>query len=107
MKSFVGTLVAISLLQSASAANWPQWRGEDGLGITSETNLPMHWSVTENLRWKTALPDRGNSTPIVWGNKIFLTQAIEGEHRRLVMCFDRSNGKKLWEAGTTYAGPDK
>src|SRR6185295_5173871 len=86
--------------------NWPGWRGPGGSGVTEEVNLPSKWSATENVRWKTPLPDRGNSTPIVWGNKIFITQPIEAENRRLVLCFDRKTGKELWRAGTIYNDPE-
>lgn len=85
-----------------SAADWPMWRGPHGDGTTSESNLPEKWSQTENIPWKAALPDRGNSTPVIWGDKVFITQAIEKAHRRLLICFDRHSGKQLWEAGTTY-----
>jgi outer membrane protein assembly factor BamB len=86
------------------AENWPAWRGPEGTGITRETNLPTQWSATENVRWKTQLPERGNSTPVVWGDRVFLTQA-EGE-RRLVMCFDRATGRELWRSGPAFKGPD-
>jgi len=84
------------------AANWPAWRGPDGTGVTAEKNLPLHWSTNENVRWRTALPDRGNSTPIVWGGRVFVTQAIEPENRRTVMCFDRRDGKLLWQSRVTW-----
>src|SRR2546428_610868 len=57
------------------AENWPAWRGPQDNGISTETDLPTHWSATENVRWKAPLPDRGNSSPIVWNNRIFVTQA--------------------------------
>ena len=76
MNIHIATLVALGTLAFTShAANWPAWRGADGQGTSSEKNLPTHWSTTENIRWKIALPDRGNSTPVVWGDKVFLTQA--------------------------------
>ena len=64
----------------------------------------MHWSGRENVRWRTPLPDRGNSTPVVWGDRVFVTQAIEKEHRRTLMCFARSDGRRLWQSGVVYAG---
>jgi outer membrane protein assembly factor BamB len=68
-----------SFLSTASAGNWPQWRGPDGSGISTETNLPAQWGPAKNIKWKTAIDGRGHSSPIVWENKIFLTTAIEGE----------------------------
>ncbi len=74
--------------------------------MAKEMNLPLRWSATENVRWKVALPDRGNSTPIVWNERVFVTQAIEKEGRRLLLCFARADGKLLWEAGTTFQGKE-
>jgi outer membrane protein assembly factor BamB len=66
-------------LPPVSAADWPQWRGPAGQGISTEKNLPTEWSSTKNVQWKTAIEGRGHSSPIVWGNRIFLTTSIEGE----------------------------
>jgi len=85
----------------AFAANWPAWRGPAHDGTTEETNLPTEWSASSNVKWKVPLPDRGNSTPVVWGDKLFLTQAIQKENRRTLMCFDKKTGKLLWKAGIT------
>ena len=119
-------LVALfSFTTIGSAANWPQWRGPDGSGISTEKNLPIEWTPTKNIKWKTAIDGRGHSSPIVWGNKIFLTTAVEGEvvpgakavthmnegqvflhpdsvgadhkHTFKVMALDRNTGKILWE----------
>jgi outer membrane protein assembly factor BamB len=73
------------------------------LGISAESNLPLGWSPTENIVWKTKLPQRGNSTPIVWDDRIFLTQAVENEKRRTLMCLDAADGQLLWHVGTDYA----
>jgi len=87
---------------AALGAHWPAWRGPEANGVASRKHLPSEWSDSKNIRWKTPLPDRGNSTPIVWGNRIFITQAVDEENRRTVMCFDRANGKLLWQTGLTY-----
>lgn len=93
---------------SAQAANWPSWRGgDDGTSIVQEEGLPIRWSATENIKWRINLPDRGNSTPVVWGEKIFLTQAIEAEKRRTLMCFSKRDGKLLWEQGVVYDQAEK
>lgn len=97
-------LLAPTLL---TAANWPGWRGPHQNGISPESNFPTEWSKTKNVRWRVPLPERGNSSPVIWGDRIFLTQAIEKEQRRTVMCFRRSDGKLLWQKGTVYAGEDK
>lgn len=95
-------LALLPPLLCASAANWPMWRGAQGDGTCEESNLPQVWSQTENIAWKAPLPERGNSTPVIWGDKLFLTQAIEKEGKRLLLCFDKKNGKSLWQAGTIY-----
>jgi len=100
-----GSFVLLLLLtgrQAAQADNWPAWRGPLGTGETRETDLPTEWSATENVRWKTKLPGRGNSSPIVWGNRVFITQADNNETRRTVMCFDRDDGRLLWQEGVEY-----
>jgi outer membrane protein assembly factor BamB len=67
-----------SFLLPIRAANWPQWRGPGSSGVSPETGLPIEWNETKNIIWKTAIPGRGHSSPIVWGKKIFVTTAIEG-----------------------------
>lgn len=60
-----------------SSAEWSQWRGPFGTGVAAVgAKPPIHWSEAENIRWKTALPGLGHSTPIVWGDRIFITTAI-------------------------------
>jgi outer membrane protein assembly factor BamB len=88
---------------SAFAENWPNWRGPQNLGISGESNLPLTWSPTENIAWKLKLPERGNSTPIVWGDRIFLTQPLEKEGRRTLVCVDAADGALLWQVGAEYA----
>ncbi|MEY2408628.1 MAG: hypothetical protein QOF48_1298 [Verrucomicrobiota bacterium] len=91
---------------SVSAANWPSWRGPDGQGISTEKDLPFRWSATENVRWKIALPDRGNSTPVVWGDKVLFTQAIDEKHERSLLCVARSDGRLLWQKSVIYTAKE-
>jgi outer membrane protein assembly factor BamB len=86
----------------APADHWPAWRGPLGTGVTAEKNLPLRWSTNENVRWRVPLPDRGNSTPIAWGSRVFVTQAIAAENRRALLCFDRRTGRLLWQSGPTW-----
>jgi outer membrane protein assembly factor BamB len=129
----VSSLLCLAVLAGTAFAdrNWPQWRGPSGQGTSSEKNLPAEWSPTKNIKWKTPIAGRGHSSPIVWGNKVFLTTAIEGpfvhgasavkhidegkdylhpdsvgaDHKHLfkVLCFDRETGKILWEQ-TAFEG---
>jgi outer membrane protein assembly factor BamB len=91
-----------ALVVSVCGSNWPGWRGPDGSGLAAEKSLPLHWATNQNVAWRVELPDRGNSTPVVWGRRIFLTQAINVQSRRTVMCFDRRNGRLLWQSGVTW-----
>jgi len=111
--------------------NWPQWRGTGGSGISTETGVPLEWSESKNIAWKTAIPGRGHSSPIVWGDRVFLTTSIEGpivpgaeavrHYRRgeeylhpdsvganhsytmKLFCLDLKSGRVLWEK-TVYEG---
>lgn len=98
----LGSLSAGCLL----AANWPSWRGPNQDGTTPETRFATTWSKDKNVRWRTALPEAGNSSPIVWRNRIFVTQALQDGKQRTVMCFDRATGKLLWQQGVPYAEED-
>ena len=96
------TMLAAGLLwaeASAVAENWPTWRGPAGTGVANEKHLPQRWGTNENVLWRTPLPERGNSTPIVWGKRVFVTQAIEAQKRRVLLCFDRATGRLLWQQG--------
>ena len=94
-------VLAFLLAHTAWADNWPQWRGPEGTGVCAEKNLPTQWSTNQNIRWKIALPEPGNSTPILWRDRVFLTQAIGKQ--RMLMSLDRANGKVLWQSGVTNA----
>jgi outer membrane protein assembly factor BamB len=95
-------LVFLTCAALASAANWPAFRGPAGDGHSPETDVPLKWSATENVRWKAPLPEAGHSSPVVWGNRVFLTQALDKGSRRAVLCFGRADGKLLWQKETPY-----
>ena len=86
----------------AFGENWPGWRGFGGSGVAREKSLPTHWSTNENVAWRVSLPERGNSTPVVWGDQVFVTQAITTNRLLSVLCFDRRTGKSLWQSGVTW-----
>src|SRR5438132_2323936 len=78
MTRLIRAWITILLLAvPAAAGNWPGWRGPDGDGHSPDKESPLRWTTTENVRWKVSLPDEGNSSPIVWGQRVFLTQAME------------------------------
>jgi outer membrane protein assembly factor BamB len=84
------------LAAPAAAENWPGWRGPDRMGHSAEKDLPLTWGPKEHVKWKAPLPDTGNASPVVWGDRVFVTQATEKGTRRGVICFDRASGKQLW-----------
>jgi outer membrane protein assembly factor BamB len=99
-----GAVALIAFLDSSAVGKpWPGWRGPEGTGIASEKDIPLKWSATENTRWRVELPERGNSSPIVWEDRVFVTQAVSATNSRTLMCFDRATGKLLWQSGPTYA----
>jgi outer membrane protein assembly factor BamB len=79
---------------AAWADNWPAWRGPDGNGICRETGLPTQWGPAKNIAWKLEMPGIGGSTPVVWGNRIFLTS---GDGKELVLLCVSTEGKELWK----------
>jgi outer membrane protein assembly factor BamB len=89
--------VALPLLVAAAglaaADNWPQWRGPAGDGVSRETGLPTRWSEKENVAWKLPLPGQGGATPVVWGDRLFLTSQ-DGD--ALVLLCVSTEGKELW-----------
>jgi outer membrane protein assembly factor BamB len=89
------TLLAASHTGSASGADWPAWRGPDRTGASPERDLPERWSREENVAWRLPLPDRGASTPIVTGDRVFLN-VLEGE-RVSLWCIDRRAGTLVWK----------
>ena len=88
--------------QSQAESNWPGWRGPAGTGWSNETGVPVEWSG-EDLDWKVELTGLGQSSPVVWGERIFLTSATDGGRQRIVMCLDRATGKLLWRQ-TAWSG---
>jgi outer membrane protein assembly factor BamB len=91
----------------AAAGDWPGWRGPTGDGrAPADADPPLRWSRTENVRWKAPLPDEGNSSPVVWKDRVFVTQAQEKGARRGLFCFDRADGKLLWQREVRYEGTE-
>lgn len=88
---------SLGIAADSSAANWPCWRGPAQDGHSSDTRVPLKWSASENLKWQVDLPGFGNSSPIVWGDRIFLTSATKDGNERWVLCLDRKHGKMLWQ----------
>jgi outer membrane protein assembly factor BamB len=86
-------LFAMALADAARAENWPQWRGAKLDGISGETDPPTKWSKTEGVLWRLPLPGQAGATPVVWGERIFLTSVDGGN--LILMCVG-TDGKELW-----------
>ncbi|MCI0538711.1 MAG: PQQ-like beta-propeller repeat protein, partial [Verrucomicrobiales bacterium] len=88
-------LVGLLAPSATRADDWPTWRGPNRDGISHEKNLPSNWSATENVDWKLPLPGRSGATPIIWGERIFLT-TTDGDAIQL-WAVDRNKGAVLWK----------
>ena len=90
---------------------WPAWRGTNSAGVSTEKNLPVAFGPQAGVRWKVDVPGVGNSSPVVWGDRIYLTSALDAAPSPLVLlAFDRTTGKQLWRAEaalSTGASHDK
>ncbi len=104
MKRALFIVAALLFFAAASLAeNWPAWRGPTGDGKSSEKSLPTVWSDTKNVKWKIDLPEEGNSSPVVWGKRIFLGQPHDKKgHKRGLWCIDRAEGKVLWKKEVAF-----
>src|SRR5688572_32731646 len=89
--------VLLTAAATARAGDWPGWRGPNGDGRSEEANLPTHWSATENVHWKTPIPGGGHSSPVVVGDRVLVTTALESEQKRMLLCLNRLDGKTIWE----------
>jgi outer membrane protein assembly factor BamB len=87
------------LTSSASAENWPGWRGPRGDGTSLEKNVPITWNGTtgENVAWKVELPGEGHASPTIFGNRIFVVTCLPEEKERALISLDRRTGKQLWK----------
>src|SRR4030095_3882227 len=97
--------VAMLVPSGEAAKYWPRWRGPSGQGVVEDTGYPDLWSDQENVLWKMETPGQGNSSPVIWQDRIFLTTAYEGGSRRSILCLRRSDGKLLWETFAPDAKP--
>jgi outer membrane protein assembly factor BamB len=104
--SIVLLAVLFVLSGVAAADNWPQWRGASGDGVSAESGLPREWSRERNLVWRVELPGAGNSTPVIWGDRIFLTQPPVEKNQRGLLCLDAGTGQTIWSRTVEWSGAD-
>lgn len=98
-------LIWISLGTSVFAENWPCWRGPRGDGTSAEIQLPVEWNgeTGEGVAWKTGIPGKGHSSPIVWDDTIFLTTCLEDSQERLLLCLNRKDGSIRWKSSVAVS----
>lgn len=113
---------------AGDAGDWPQWRGPTWNGI-AHGEAPLHWSDAEHIKWKAEIPGRGHSSPVIWGDRIFITTSVptgesgsaaqaspmsrrgfgsrgpQPEQKLILLCLDRKTGKLLWERVAKVAAP--
>lgn len=93
--SWIAAFTAVLGLEAVCVGaelNWPGWRGPQQNGHTTDTNLPVKWSA-KDVAWKTQLPGSGQSSPVIWGERVFLTSALDQGKERVVLCLDRKTGQ--------------
>ncbi len=78
-KQILGFALILVSLTAAYADNWPQWRGPNLNGLSSEKNLPMKWTTEENVTWKLAMPGWSGSTPVIWRDRVFMNVAEDND----------------------------
>lgn len=84
--------------QPGQAADWPRFRGPNGTGIATDTDIPVRWNEQSGVLWKVAIPGHGNSSPIVWGQQVFVQTASDDGAERSLICLNAADGKTLWTA---------
>jgi len=128
MRKTTAVAVLILFCSMAYAGNWPGWRGPGELGISEEKGIPVNWDMAQNVKWKAEVPGLGHSSPIVWGNRVFVTTAVSSnpandywekglprsnqggpdasEVSWKVLCLDRDTGRLLWEQTAIRKKPE-
>lgn len=97
-------LAFAALTNTCVADNWPQWRGPNGDGSSTEKSLPTVWDQSKNVAWKAEMPGQGGATPIVWGERIFVTSADGSD--LVLICLNATDGKQIWRQNVTSGNRD-
>jgi outer membrane protein assembly factor BamB len=105
IRFLLSTLLLLSTT-ALRAENWANWRGPLHNGSSPEKGLPEKFSKTEGVKWAVALPGSSAATPVIWGDRVFVTAAEAGASRQYAMCLDRQTGKELWRADCGESASD-
>lgn len=107
MRLFASAMLSVCVAASfASAQEWTRFRGPNGTGISDDKTIPTTWGE-KDYAWKVELPGAGHSSPVIWGDKVFLTSALDEPAQRVVLCLDAATGKTLWERRFDYKSHKK
>jgi outer membrane protein assembly factor BamB len=92
-------LATVLYAAALPAEEWPGWRGPRGDGTSAEASLPETWGPKENVRWKAAIPGVGHSSPVVWGDRVFVATCVEDgkDGQRRLLCLNRADGSVVWD----------
>ena len=105
--AFAANDVQMLTVDGEGGRYWPGWRGPSAQGYVVGSGYPDTWSDTENVLWKVSVPGRGNSSPIVWGDRLFLTTAYDGGRRLSIVCYRRTDGTLRWETPIPHQGVER
>lgn len=103
-------LLTVIVGSSARAGNWGHWRGPTGNGSAVEGHPPTEWTADRNVKWKVEIPGRGSSSPVIWGDQVYITTAVpakgnSGSFDFKILCLNRANGETVWEKTAVSARP--
>ncbi len=101
-------LICLLVCSNAVAQNWPSFRGPNRRGIAEGSKIPLKWDESTNVKWTVDLPGRGSSSPIVWGDRIFLTgySGTGTDMKRQLVCLKKTDGKIVWSRDVPAAQPE-
>jgi outer membrane protein assembly factor BamB len=109
LKSIQCWTIVVLLCGQTIASDWPQFRGPNGNGVSDATNVPIEWSTSENVAWKTPIPGEGWSSPVLADGKLYLTTAVAGDDEDAIslraICVDAANGQIVWNVEALSADP--
>jgi len=100
----IDALASVAPLPDPTPGNWPWWRGPALDGKALDAGIPQQWGETENILWKSKVPGREHSTPVVWNSRAYLTTANEQEESQRMLCYSLSNGELLWDTPIHQGG---
>ena len=97
VKKIMALGIMVGCLGFLNAGDWPGWRGPGGDGVSQEKNIPTIWSKDKNIRWRLPVEGKGHSSPVIIGEKVFLTTCVEGKNERRLICVDKVKGAVIWD----------